>query len=374
MQIAQAICYSTHSSRLAWLTIGQHRLPISVLLGDKTLYHKILLQKKLKKQKLLIEKQTNRQTDNHISHLLPTHILPDTLHAINFIANTINPLNYINHNNNTNNNNTLNDTSNEVFMPENNINNENNIQNNNKYYSLYPKSIKILRNESKYNFKVNESKMFDYSSVHGMDDELAVVCGTLLNYHNYSLVTINLETFNIPIQILNGLLPINNYNQTINNSNNNNSQKKIQTINNNNNNNKIYNKLETNDSTNLLTNISTNKHSNNKQSNNKQSNLLTNKQSNNNSKYLNLSNQSLKSIDCIIIGLILSENNNNTINQINLIDNDFADTEGENYIAYALERNNKLSLDLKQWPANKMFSDGYRTLASRQGLSASGEL
>lgn len=40
----------------------------------------------------------------------------------------------------------------------------------------------------------------------------------------------------------------------------------------------------------------------------------------------------------------------------------------------ALEKNPKLSLDLEKWPAAKMFRDGYRTLASRQGLSASGAI
>ena len=85
---------------------------------------------------------------------------------------------------------------------------------------------------------------------------------------------------------------------------------------------------------------------------------------------IDLSNQKLTSSDTIIIGGLLADNPHARV--LNLKENDFAKSEGENFIAYALERNPLLVLDLAKWPAGKMYSDGYRSLASMQGISASG--
>ena len=84
---------------------------------------------------------------------------------------------------------------------------------------------------------------------------------------------------------------------------------------------------------------------------------------------MNLSGQKLTSADTIVIGSLLAENPH--IKKIDLRDNEFAMSEGENFIAYALERNPRLVLD-SRWKPGKMYSDGYRALASIQGISASG--
>ena len=58
--------------------------------------------------------------------------------------------------------------------------------------------------------------------------------------------------------------------------------------------------------------------------------------------FLDLSGQKLTSADTIIIGTLLAENPH--IRRVDLRDNDFGGTEGENFIAYALERNPRLAL------------------------------
>jgi hypothetical protein len=86
--------------------------------------------------------------------------------------------------------------------------------------------------------------------------------------------------------------------------------------------------------------------------------------------YLDMSSMKLNSIDTIVIGSLIAENR--SLKKINLRDNCFAATEGENFVAYALERNVGLKLDLDSWSAAQMYSDGYPTLAAVHGLSASG--
>ena len=85
---------------------------------------------------------------------------------------------------------------------------------------------------------------------------------------------------------------------------------------------------------------------------------------------LDLSGMKLTSIDAIIIGSLIAENSH--LKLINLKDNCFGGTEGENFVAYALERNPGLKLDTDAWSAAAMYSDGYPSLAAQQGMSASG--
>jgi hypothetical protein len=84
---------------------------------------------------------------------------------------------------------------------------------------------------------------------------------------------------------------------------------------------------------------------------------------------LDLSGMKLTSIDAIIIGSLIAENHH--LKMINLKNNCFGGSEGENFVAYALERNTDLTLDIIAWPAKQMFTDGYPTLAAALGQSAS---
>jgi hypothetical protein len=86
--------------------------------------------------------------------------------------------------------------------------------------------------------------------------------------------------------------------------------------------------------------------------------------------YLDLSGLNLTSIEAIVVGSLIAENSH--LKVINLKGNRFGNTEGENFVAYALERNTELQLDTEAWPAEAMFSDGYPILAATLGMSASG--
>lgn len=86
--------------------------------------------------------------------------------------------------------------------------------------------------------------------------------------------------------------------------------------------------------------------------------------------FLNLSGKGLTSVDTIIIGSLIAENKKLTL--INLKNNNFASSDGENFIAYALDRNLQLNLDTVKWSVEEMYTDGYKALAARQGMSASG--
>lgn len=85
---------------------------------------------------------------------------------------------------------------------------------------------------------------------------------------------------------------------------------------------------------------------------------------------LDLSNSELTSMDAIVIGILVAENPH--IRSLNLSNNNFSSTEGENFIATALDQNKTLKLDSSAWSLGQMYADGYQILASLQGLSASG--
>ena len=86
--------------------------------------------------------------------------------------------------------------------------------------------------------------------------------------------------------------------------------------------------------------------------------------------HVDVSNKGCTSCDAIIIGKILAENN--FIKCISLHGNLFSATEGENWIAYALNRNPSLKIDSASWTPEKMYTDGYKSLAALNGTSASG--
>ena len=58
--------------------------------------------------------------------------------------------------------------------------------------------------------------------------------------------------------------------------------------------------------------------------------------------------------------------------RLNVKGNNFQNTEGEVWLAAALERNPSLNLDTAAWPAEEMYADGYYLLAAMRGVSASG--
>lgn len=86
--------------------------------------------------------------------------------------------------------------------------------------------------------------------------------------------------------------------------------------------------------------------------------------------HLDLSYRSIGSADAIIIGMLLI--NNPILRTLNLKGNDFNTTEGESWISAALDGNPSVCLDTNAWPAEEVFTDGYKQLAARKGLSASG--
>ena len=86
-------------------------------------------------------------------------------------------------------------------------------------------------------------------------------------------------------------------------------------------------------------------------------------------KTLDLSNKNYKGIDAIVIGGLMAQNR--FLTEICLEGNDFAGSEGENWIAYALEHS-QIRFDASRWNVKQMYVDGYKTLASMRGLSASG--
>ena len=85
---------------------------------------------------------------------------------------------------------------------------------------------------------------------------------------------------------------------------------------------------------------------------------------------LDLRNKAFNGMDAIIIGALLTFNKRCRL--LKLEGNFFAQSEGENWIALALDANPEMLLDYYGWPAEQMFIDGYKTLASMRGFSASG--
>lgn len=85
---------------------------------------------------------------------------------------------------------------------------------------------------------------------------------------------------------------------------------------------------------------------------------------------LDLSNRGYNSIDMIIVGGLIADHK--YLKGIKVEGNNFARTEGENYLAFALTKNRKIKLDTESWPIDVMFRDGYKTLTSLQGASVSG--
>ena len=62
---------------------------------------------------------------------------------------------------------------------------------------------------------------------------------------------------------------------------------------------------------------------------------------------------------------------NQFLQEVHLEGNDFAGSEGENWVATALE-STRITINKQRWNSKQMYLDGYKTLASMKGLSASG--
>lgn len=162
-------------------------------------------------------------------------------------------------------------------------------------YTPHPTSVEVARIDAPFHNLYRERvQILRKATVHGMDDEMAVVVGTLIE-QNRSLFYLQFEKAKLPIQTLIGNDPVST---------------------------------------------------------------------------LNFSNMELTSVDTIVIGSLIAENKN--LKLINLKNNNFASSDGENFIAYALDRNLQLKLDTAKWTVEEMYTDGYKGLAARQGMSASG--
>ena len=85
---------------------------------------------------------------------------------------------------------------------------------------------------------------------------------------------------------------------------------------------------------------------------------------------LDLSNRGYRSIHAIIIGLLIQ--NNDHLKELKIRGNNFADSEGENFLAFALRHNTEIKLT--EWSASIMYAEHYRALASIMGFSASGAI
>lgn len=279
MQLAQAILYNK-SSRLSWLTVGEHRLPVAALIGDKQYFNYLSDHKENIDKHRETQHNTNTNSPSGLKHFG---------RKIKKIAHKLLPVIH------------LQPLDDEIFedleLGGSSLTNDRNLEwmfdLQYRHSSLYPKILSIPRSSG---YARQSSQQFTSVSNHGMHDEVGVVIGTLLQPFNRNLQYLRLEKTFLPIQQLIG--------------------------------------------------------------------------SPHSKRYLNLANQQLTSIDTVVIGILVSENP--FLYKLHLKDNSFAESEGECYIAFALERNQKLSLDLQKWPVAEMFRDGYRTLASRNGLSASG--
>lgn len=85
---------------------------------------------------------------------------------------------------------------------------------------------------------------------------------------------------------------------------------------------------------------------------------------------LDLSNSNLLSSDATVIGVLIAENP--YLRTICLKGNYFNKTDGETWIANAINKNPGVCLDTNIWSAEEMFADGYHQLAALKGISVSG--
>lgn len=263
MQLGQAIACSPHT-RLAWLTVGSHRLPVSVLLGDQRLYH--AMQAVIRSERAVAERTPLPEVKSStIQHRPPVQTgkqkvllaaAEKILHRAELAL----------------------DAAKEASIG-----------------NQYPKSLTISKIENEA-YLLSSHKAFMEMSSHGMDDEMAVVVAALLK-RNRTLEFLTLEEALLPIQQLQGFASPP-------------------------------------------------------------------------TRRLDLSYRHMMNADAIIVGSLVADNK--VLRILNLRGNQFQSTEGENFIAYALEKNTRLKLDLVNWPKERMYYDGYLSLASVQGMSASG--
>jgi hypothetical protein len=85
---------------------------------------------------------------------------------------------------------------------------------------------------------------------------------------------------------------------------------------------------------------------------------------------LDLSDSNLVSSDATVVGVLIAENP--YLRTICLKGNYFNKTDGETWIANAINKNPNVCLDTNIWSAEEMFADGYHQLAALKGVSVSG--
>jgi hypothetical protein len=247
MQLSQAILLN-QKSNLAWLTIGERKLPLAVIIGDRALLSK--------------EVENTSAPETNLAQR-------PSMFSQNLLSN-----NFLNA---------------EVYNPILHENNEEILFSSARSpFSLYPSSLDLQSLSV-----LSENKQFLKFTKHGMNDEMAVAIINLVK-NNKSLKYLRVDKAYLPIQSLLGFEKV---------------------------------------------------------------------------KHFDFSGQELTSVDAIIIGGLLAENPH--ARTLYIENNKFSNSEGENFIAYALERNPLLKLD-PRWPAARMYMEGYHSLASVQGISASG--
>lgn len=293
MQLGKAIA-TNRRSRLAWLTVAEHRLPIAPLLGDRerttTSSLKPVDMLRMEAAHNGVHAHTTKTPANRRYSLLPAlPILSHTHHEhkekeqsdLDTLEATFSPL-----------------------APTAGISTGPN-QCAIALISMYPQSLVVRRVPGPDSIAINHGadgagggglEFGATVSTHGMHDEMGIIVGTLLR-KNKSLKHLQLEDAQLPVQELIG-------------------------------------------------------------------NPGFSPQS------IDLSNKNLNSADAIVVGILVSENV--YLKTLNLRDNNFAETEGENFIAYALEKNKDVRL--VDWTPEEMFTKNYKTLASFQGMSSTGAM
>jgi hypothetical protein len=195
MQLAQAIMVN-RTSRLAWLTVGEYRLPVSVLLGDSLVYHQSIQEEEKRRYELTLENQ--RRLRQRRSQVASKNVLKAGLDSlVSTIKHTTTAFVKVGENTS----NPMHDTADGEESQE---TNESFKLKYKRPRTLYPISLHLTRLSSN-NQKGKDGNAKALSTEHGMNDETGVVVATLLQ-RNRSLYYIRLDQTFLPVQRLTGYI------------------------------------------------------------------------------------------------------------------------------------------------------------------------
>lgn len=191
MQLAQAIMFN-QMSRLAWLTVGEYRLPVSVLLGDRKVYNETVQEEERRKYLMKLEKR--RQLRRERDEMTRRNVLQIGIESIvSTIKHTTTAFVKVGESSTT--------QANENVLKESTFKRK-------RPRTLYPISLQLSRTSFGNNAldkEGNNTKIL--TTEHGMNDETGVVVATFLQ-RNRSLYYIKLEHAILPIQKLTGYIPV----------------------------------------------------------------------------------------------------------------------------------------------------------------------